>query len=282
MVRRIKRERSAAPTADVKREAGLPPAKKSKGKSDGKGGKNKRTRCTLDQDGAQLCGQPPVRNRQHLRGCPSNSRVQQLEKRRKEHRWQHGLPTLENPADPGVDPYPSAWLLPALASIILEPDAVQAFHRICCFGPPHWKEHCWVGFLPGLETFEKKCCCKVPQVLLSTKAVTRVAASYPPQLCAEKVLQSNASVCLQAKSKREDMEAENDLHVGGLRRPSQTWYLVPGWESTGRRLWDCIDTALSNDTDSTKLTRLYGQQISRVHRWSLSRRFEEQFEKCSL
>ena len=110
---------------------------------------------------------------------------------------------------------------------------------------------------------------------LSTKAATRVAAS--PQLSVEyadlwlnaitsrvanltvldsnaykgqhgpKVLQSNASVCLQPKSKREDKEAENDLHVGGLRWPSQTLYFVPGWESTGRRLWDCIDTALVND-----------------------------------
>ena len=74
-----------------------------------------------------------------------------------------------------------------------------------------------------------------------------------------KVLQSNASVCLQPKSKREDKEAENELHIGGLRRPSQTLYRVPGWESTGRRLWDCIDTALGNDTDASKLTRLYGQ-----------------------
>ena len=55
MVRRIKRERSAASTADVKREVGPPPAKKSKGKSDGKGGKNKRARYTVDQDGVQLC-----------------------------------------------------------------------------------------------------------------------------------------------------------------------------------------------------------------------------------
>ena len=52
MVRWIKRERSAASTVDVKREAGPPPAKKSKGKSDGKGGKNKRLhrrsrRCTV-------------------------------------------------------------------------------------------------------------------------------------------------------------------------------------------------------------------------------------------
>ena len=93
--------------------------------------------------------------------------------------------TPENPADPGVDPYPSAWLLPASASTILEPDAVQATHNICCFGPPHWKEHCWVGFLPGLETLEKKFCCKVPQVPLSTKAATQVATSYPPELCVE-------------------------------------------------------------------------------------------------
>ena len=36
-----------------------------------------------------------------------------------------------------------------------------------------------------------------------------------------------------------------------------TWFQV--WRSTGRRLWDCIDTALGNDTDASKLTRLYGQ-----------------------
>ena len=30
-------------------------------------------------------------------------------------------------------------------------------------------------------------------------------------------------------------------------------------ESTGPRLWNCIDTALSNDTDACGLTRLYGQ-----------------------
>ena len=147
---------------------------------------------------------------------------------------------------------------------------------------------------------------------LSTKAATRVAASYSPQLCVEyadlwlnamtsrvanltvldsnaykgqhgpKVLQSNASVCLQPKSKREDKEAENDLHVGGLRRPSQTLCLVPGWESTGRRLWDCIDTALVNDTDATKLTRLYGQADFQGPPLKLVERFEEQFEKISL
>ena len=55
MVRRIKRERSAAPIADVKKEAGPPPAKKPKGKSEGKGGKNKGARYTVDQAGVQLC-----------------------------------------------------------------------------------------------------------------------------------------------------------------------------------------------------------------------------------
>ena len=74
-----------------------------------------------------------------------------------------------------------------------------------------------------------------------------------------RVLRSNASVCQQPKSKREDKEAENELHVGGLRRPSQTLLLVPGWETTGRRLWDCIDASLSDDTDASGLTRLYGQ-----------------------
>ena len=148
-------------------------------------------------------GPPPARNRQHLRGCPSNSRVQLLEAEKgtllatrsaamvravqlgRKKRGLRCTATLENPADPGVDSYPSAWLLPAFASIILEADAVQAIHNICCFGPPHWKKQCWVGFLPGLETFEKKCCCKVTHVPLFTKAATRSAASYPPQLCVE-------------------------------------------------------------------------------------------------
>ena len=75
-------------------------------------------------------GPPPVRNCQHLRGYPSNSRVRQLEAEKGTRsaamvraaqlgRKKLGLrctATLENPADPGVDPYPSAWLLPALAS----------------------------------------------------------------------------------------------------------------------------------------------------------------------
>ena len=55
MTRWYKRERSAAPTAEVKREAGPPHAKKPKGKSDGKGGKNKGTRYTVDQSRVQLC-----------------------------------------------------------------------------------------------------------------------------------------------------------------------------------------------------------------------------------
>ena len=51
VARRIKR---AAPTASVKREAG-PLAKKPKGKSDGKGGKSKGARHTVDQAEVQLC-----------------------------------------------------------------------------------------------------------------------------------------------------------------------------------------------------------------------------------
>ena len=59
---------------------------------------------------------------------------------------------------------------------------MQAIHNMCCFGPPHWKEQCWAGFLPGLETFEKKVLLRVP---LFTKAATQAAASYPPQLCVD-------------------------------------------------------------------------------------------------
>ena len=157
------------------------------------------------------------------------------------------------------------------------------------FWPPHWMEQCWIGFLPGLETLEKKCCCKVPHVPLLTKTAIRSATSYPPQLCEEyatlwlnamtnrnvssttrnmstlmgrdgsSVLQSNASVFQPAMSKKHVKEAENEFHVGGLRLPIQSLYMVPGWEATGRRLWDCIDAALCNDTDASMLTRLYGQ-----------------------
>ena len=252
-------------------------------------------------------GPPPVRDRQHQRGLPSNSREQQFEAEKGtllatrsaamvrailsggKKRGLRCTATLENPADPGAYPYPSAWLLPALASIIADPDAVRAVHNICCSGPPHWKEQCWAGFLPGVEALERRCCCKVPHVPLTTKAATQAAAAYPPQLCEEyaelwldamtsrdaelnvpsssasrgqqeqRVLRSNASVCQQPKSKREDKEAENELHVGGLRRPSQTLYLMPGLETTSRLLWDCIDAALSDDTDASGLTRLHGQ-----------------------
>ena len=56
MARRIKRERSAAPTADVKKETTGPPlAKKPKGKSDGKGRKNSGALYTVDQAGGQFC-----------------------------------------------------------------------------------------------------------------------------------------------------------------------------------------------------------------------------------
>ena len=75
-----------------------------------------------------------------MRGRPSNSRAQQLEAEKEtllamrsavmvraiqfgaKKRGLRGTATLENPADPGVDPYPSAWLLPALADIVTEPD----------------------------------------------------------------------------------------------------------------------------------------------------------------
>ena len=258
MARRIKRESSAAPIAEVKKETGPPLTKKPKGKSDGKGEKNRGARYIVDQAGVQLCfswnfgggtcgelspgspcpagsvhkcttcrsdmhsarqcprwrmfdfsalffgsgeiragrghfgsrsseryqgqshqqrhlrdgtdlladepfssnftaalnghfdgfhsgfpcssfsrarfrpgGPPPVRDRQFLRGRPSNSRAQQLEAEKgallatrsaamvravQSGGKKRGLcctATLENPADPGKDPCPSAWLLPA-------------------------------------------------------------------------------------------------------------------------------------------------------------------------
>ena len=73
------------------------------------------------------------------------------------------------------------------------------------------------------------------------------------------VLQSNASVFQPAMSKKHVKESENEFHVGGLRRPIQSLYMVPGWEVTGRRLWDCIDAALCNDMNASMLTRLCGQ-----------------------
>ena len=150
---------------------------------------------------------------------------------------------------------------------------MQPTHSICCFCP-----------LIGTSTVGFK----VPLELVSAKASTRVAASYPPQLCVKyavlwlnattsrvanlmvfdsnaykgqhgpKVLQSNASVSLLPKSKREDKEAENDIHVGGLRCQARlcTWFQVGNQLDAG-----CViaSTLRSSTTDATKLTRLFGQ-----------------------
>ena len=229
-----------------------------------------------------LGGRPLVRNRQHLRGCPSNSRVQQLEAEkgtvlatrsaamvRAVQLKKRGLrctATLENPADPGVDPYPSAWLLPALASIILEPDAVQQFTVFVVWfsslegallgwfssrsrnigkevllegsagAPVYQSSHPSRGVVPS-TALRRKCRSMVERHdKPRCKFITALDSNAYKAQHGPKVLQSNASVWLQSKSKREDKEAENDLHVAGLRGQSRLCTLVPGWESTGRRL----------------------------------------------
>ena len=97
-----------------------------------------------------------------------------------------------------------------------------------------------------------------------------------------KKLQSNALVCLQPKSKKEDKEAENDLHVGGLRRPSQTvfgsrlginWTPAVGlhWHRTRQR-------HRCNQTHAfVRASRFPGSTVK-----ACQKRFEEQFEKSSL
>ena len=242
-------------------------------------------------------GPPPVRDRSHPQGFPSNSKPQQLEAERGNlmatrsvvmARATHlggrnvgklSTATLENPADPGVAPFPSAWLLPAVRAFAEEPFVEKAVHNVCCFGPPHWKEQCWLGILPGLSALARKCRCTTPHVPLVGKAATAAAAAYPPQLCEEyaaiwldavtaptlgnrsdRVLPSSASILLGATgSKKELKEAENLEHLGGLRRPAETLYLAPGWEATGRRLWRCIDDALEADPAAEALTANYGQ-----------------------
>ena len=221
-------------------------------------------------------------------------------KRRKEHCWQHGLRpwfVAETALHSDARESSGSWCRPVPECLVVA--RISQHHRRTrrrasnsqhlLFLSSSLEGAMFGRSSPGLETFEKRCSCKVPHVPPFAKAATRAVASYPPQLCVEKadlwldsmtsrdakfnvldssaykgqhgskVLRSNASVCLQPKSKREDKEAENEPHVGGLRRPSQTSYLVPGWASTGRRIWDCIDTALGNNTDASGLTRLYGQ-----------------------
>jgi len=184
--------------------------------------------------------------------------------------------TLENPADPGRDPYPSAWLLPAIADILNDPAAEKAIHNICRFGPPHWKEQCWAGFMPGLKSLDRRCICKVPHLPLHGKEATQAAASYPPQLCEEyaelwldavaaqnhapaKVLESDACVYQKQPSKKETKEMDNLKFVGGLRRPCRTLHLVPGWECLAVRLWSCVSRTIDDDADAATLAQKYGQ-----------------------
>ena len=214
---------------------------------------------------------PPVRDRQYL---DVYRRVERRSWKRRKEQWfvlSRGLrctATLENPADPGVDPYPSAWLFPALASIIVEPDALRAIYNICCFGPLHWKEQCWVGFLPGLEAFEKRCCCKVPHVALSSRAANPTRDVVPATALRR--------IC--------------QLLVGRHDKPPRWWHaaakpdFVLGCQP-GSQLDAVFGTASTRRSATTQMRPdslgCMGKLISRVHRWSLSRRFEEQFKKSS-
>ena len=67
------------------------------------------------------------------------------------------------------------------------------------------------------------------------------------------------SVSSQPCPRNTSKKRKTSFHVGGLLRPIQSLYMVPGWEATGRRLWDCIDASLCNDMNASLLTRLYGQ-----------------------
>ena len=169
-----------------------------------------------------------------------------------------------------------------------------------------------MGFLPGLEAFEKRCCCKVPHVALSSRAATRAAASYPPQLCEEyanlwldamtsrdvklkcarlKRIQGSAwiksasikRICVSAAQVKERRQ--------GSRKRAPRWWLAAAKPDfvLGARLgvnWTpSLGLHRHGAQQRHRCVRTHsvcmGKQISRVHRWSLSRRFEEQFKKSS-
>ena len=70
----------------------------------------------------------------------------------------------DTPESSGSGLYPSAWLLPALADIVTEPDVKCATHKHLLLWPSSLAGAALDRFSPGLETLEKKCCCKVPHV----------------------------------------------------------------------------------------------------------------------
>ena len=190
-----------------------------------------------------------------------------------------------------------SWCRPVLECLVVA--RIGQYHRRTrrrASNPQHllfWSsslERAMLGWFCSRSRNIRKEVCKVPHVLLSAKAATRAAASYPPQLCEDyanlwfgamtsrdaksnvldscasksqhgsKVLQSNASLCLQPKSKREDKEAENELHVGGLRRPQPDFVL-------GSRLgvnWTPTRRSTTTQMRPDSLVCM-GKQISKIH-----------------
>ena len=147
-------------------------------------------------------GPPPVRDRSHLTGLPSNNAAQQAEADRGTNMVERSIKmmravvlggskvgyastsTCENPEDPGVEPYPSAWIMPCVVELAAEGAHETASFPLCAYGPRHAKQQRFQGNLPKLASLSKKCTCLRKHIpLRGNKAALRAAARYPPALC---------------------------------------------------------------------------------------------------
>jgi hypothetical protein len=144
-------------------------------------------------------GPPPVRDRSHPLGFPGNNKAQRLEALKgnlgalrsvvmcratvwgaKQQGWD-ATAKLENPDDPAMEPFPSAWLLRQVQDWGNASSVTRAVYNLCAYGPPHWKRTI-EGVLSGIEKLTKTCPCKDPHVPLVGPEKTRQSAAYPPAL----------------------------------------------------------------------------------------------------
>ena len=149
----------------------------------------------------------PVRDRTHMLGLPNNTPEQQAEadkgtlaavrsatlcKTLHESGKSLGVPctaTVENPADPGVAPFPSSFLLPELRAIENDPDSEEATTALCAHGSIRGllfrKQLTFKGWLKGLSSLAAACTCapSVKHTTVNTWDNARTSAAYPVALC---------------------------------------------------------------------------------------------------
>ena len=149
----------------------------------------------------------PVRNRTFMLGLPNNTNEQQAEADRGtlaatrsatfckalyETGKALGFPctaTVENPVDPGVEPFPSSFLLPELRAIEDHPDAETATTALCAHGSIQGllfrKQLTFKGWLKGLRSLAASCTCapSIVHTTVNTWDNARTSAAYPVALC---------------------------------------------------------------------------------------------------